>query len=64
MFATDRAIELAAGGVPFRDAYAQAAKDPLPSHGADAAASLRARNSPGAGEKLDLRTLRARWEVL
>jgi argininosuccinate lyase len=64
MFATDRAIELAAGGVPFRDAYAQAATDPLPSHGADPAASLRARSSPGAGENLDLRTLRARWEVL
>jgi argininosuccinate lyase len=64
MFATDRAIELAAGGVPFRDAYVQASQQPLPSHGADPAASLRARNSPGAGEKLELRTLRARWEML
>jgi argininosuccinate lyase len=64
MFATDRAIELAAGGVPFREAYAQAATEPLPSYGADPVASLRARNSPGAGESLDLRTLRARWEML
>jgi argininosuccinate lyase len=64
MFATDRAIELAAGGLPFRDAYAQAARQPLPSHGADPAASLRVRTSPGAGESLDLRTLRARWEML
>jgi argininosuccinate lyase len=64
MFATDRAIELAAGGLPFREAYARAAREPLPSHGADASASLRARTSPGAGEKLDLRTVRARWEML
>jgi argininosuccinate lyase len=66
MFATDRAIELAAGGMPFREAYAQAAKEPLPSHGADPDASLRVRVSPGAGsgENLDLRTLRARWEML
>ena len=60
MFATDRAIELAAGGVPFREAYRQAAKDPLPSHGADPDASLRARVSPGAGAALDLEALRAR----
>jgi argininosuccinate lyase len=60
MFATDRAIELAAGGVPFRDAYVQAAKDPLPSHGADPDASLRARVSPGAGAGLDLAPLKDR----
>jgi len=64
MFATDRAIELAAGGLPFREAYVQAAKEPLPSFGADPAASLRVRTSPGAGERLDLRTLRERWEML
>jgi len=60
MFATDRAIELAAGGVPFREAYVQAATDPLPSHGADPDASLRARVSPGAGAGLDLNELKQR----
>jgi argininosuccinate lyase len=60
MFATDRAIELAAGGVPFRDAYVQAAKEPLPSHGADPDASLRARASPGAGAALGLGVLKER----
>jgi argininosuccinate lyase len=64
MFATDRAIELAAGGVPFRDAYQQAAKEPLPSHGADADASLRVRVSPGAGAGLDLDLLRERLSTL
>lgn len=64
MFATDRAIELAAGGVPFRDAYQQAAKEPLPSHGPDADASLRARVSPGAGAALDLGALRERLAKL
>ena len=60
MFATDRAIELAAGGVPFREAYQQAAKDPLPSHGADPDASLGARVSPGAGAALNLNDLKQR----
>ena len=62
MFATDRAIELAAGGVPFREAYQQAAKEPLPSHGADPDASLRARVSPGSGAALDFDSLRARLQ--
>jgi len=48
MFATDRAIEQAVAGVPFRDAYQAAATQPLPSYGADADASLLARVSPGA----------------
>ena len=60
MFATDRAMELAAGGVPFREAYVQAAREPLPSHGADPDASLRARVSVGAGAGLDLGVLRER----
>ncbi len=62
MFATDRAIELAAGGIPFREAYVQAAAGQLPSHGADPDASLAARLSPGSGANLeaDLGTLRAR----
>jgi len=64
MFATDRAIELAAGGVPFRDAYVQAAKEPLPSHGADPDASLAVRVSPGSGSKLELDALQARLDAL
>jgi argininosuccinate lyase len=64
MFATDRAIELAVGGVPFREAYARAAKEPLPSHGADADASLRARASTGAGANLGLGELRQRLDAI
>jgi argininosuccinate lyase len=64
MFATDRAIELAAGGVPFREAYVQASKAPLPSFGADADASLRARVSTGSGVALDLDELRRRLDLL
>ncbi len=61
MFATDRAMELAAQGVPFRDAYRQAAEAPLPSFGADADASVRRRAEAGYG---DLRPLRARLDAL
>jgi argininosuccinate lyase len=64
MFATDRAIELAAGGVPFREAYVQAAKEPLPSFGADADESLRVRVSPGAGSDLALDELKKRFAEL
>jgi len=64
MFATDRAIELAAGGVPFREAYVQAAKEPLPSFGADADESLRLRVSPGSGAALDLNQLKQRIAAL
>ena len=60
MYATDRAIEQAAAGVPFRDAYRQATEAPLPSFGADADASLAARRSPGAAADLRLGDLRAR----
>ncbi|MFA6984800.1 MAG: argininosuccinate lyase [Arenimonas sp.] len=63
MFATDKAIELAAQGVPFREAYRQAAESPLPSFGADPDASLRARVSPGSGALLGLDVLRARLEA-
>jgi argininosuccinate lyase len=45
MFATDRAIDFARDGVPFRQAYQRAA-DPAQWHG-DADASLAARTSPG-----------------
>jgi argininosuccinate lyase len=64
MFATDKAIELAAQGVPFRDAYRQAAESPLPSFGADPEASLRARVSPGSGVALGLEILQSRLQSL
>lgn len=47
MFATDAAVEAAKAGKSFRDAY-RSAQGSLPSFGADPAASLAARVSPGA----------------
>ena len=64
MYATDRAIELAQQGVPFRDAYRQAAEQPLPAAGADPDASLAARTSPGACADLRLDALAARLAAL
>ncbi len=64
MYATDRAIELAQQGVPFRDAYKQAAIDPLPKAGADPEASIAARVSPGACADLRLQELAARLVAL
>ncbi len=63
MYATDLAIELARDGLPFRDAYREAAnperwaqRDPL--------ASLDARVSPGGHGDLRLDTLQARLDAL
>ncbi|KFN49386.1 argininosuccinate lyase [Arenimonas composti] len=64
MYATDRAIELAVAGVPFRDAYRQAAADPLPAAGADPTASLAARVSPGGDAAPGLEILAARLQAL
>ena len=64
MYATDRAIELARAGMPFRDAYRQAAASPLPEAGADPQASLAARVSPGGAADLRLDELRARLDAL
>jgi argininosuccinate lyase len=61
MYATDKALELARDGVPFRDAYVRAAAEPLPAAGADADASLRARAVAGF---TDLAPLRARLDAL
>ncbi|HAI59772.1 MAG TPA: argininosuccinate lyase, partial [Xanthomonadaceae bacterium] len=63
MYATDLAVELAAQGLPFRDAY-KAAANPQHWHDRDAAASLRARLSPGAAGDLQLGVLAARWNAL
>ena len=65
MYATDVAIEQAAAGVPFRDAYraaAEAAKEA--GQGRTPEASLEARVSPGAGHDLRLDELAARLGCL
>ncbi|HEU4992423.1 MAG TPA: argininosuccinate lyase [Luteimonas sp.] len=63
MYATDLAVDLAKQGLPFRDAYRQAA-DPARWAGGDPAASLAARVSPGAAGDLRLDALHARLEAL
>ena len=60
MYATDKAVELAVAGMPFREAYRLAAAEPLPRAGADAQASLDARVSPGGAGVLDLGVLKKR----
>jgi argininosuccinate lyase len=62
MFATDRAIDLARDGVPFRQAY-QSAADPAQWHG-DADASLAARTSPGGAADLRLHLLHERLDAI
>jgi len=62
-FATDRAVELALAGVPFRDAYRQIGKE-LESLGeGDADKSLRERTSPGACADLRIPTIRERLNI-
>ncbi|MEI2454748.1 argininosuccinate lyase [Lysobacter firmicutimachus] len=63
MYATDLAVDLARQGLPFRDAYKQAA-DPARWAEGDPEASLRARVSPGAAGDLRLDALRARLKEL
>jgi argininosuccinate lyase len=63
MYATDLAVDLARQGMPFRDAYKQAA-DPARWAVGDPQASLAARVSPGAAADLRLEVLRARWQAL
>jgi argininosuccinate lyase len=61
MYATDVAIEQAAAGVPFRDAYRHAAESATTAgQGRAPEASLAARVSPGANADLRLDELRAR----
>ena len=59
-FATDRAVDLAVAGVPFRDAYKQVAAEVKQMKAGDAAASLAARVSFGAPGNLQLDRLEAR----
>jgi argininosuccinate lyase len=63
MYATDLAVDLAKQGMPFRDAYRQAA-DPARWAEGDPAASLAARVSPGAAADLRLDVLRERLAAL
>lgn len=63
LYATDLAIELAKGGMPFRDAYREAA-DPARWSSRDPAASLGERVSPGAAGDLRLDALATRWSAL
>ena len=63
MYATDLAVDLARSGLPFRDAYRQAA-DPARWAAGDPEASLAARVSPGAAGDLRLDTLRRRLDAL
>ena len=65
MYATDVAIEAAVAGVPFRDAYKQAAAAADEAgRGRTPEQSLAARTSPGAAADLCLDELRVRWEKL
>jgi argininosuccinate lyase len=65
MYATDVAIEQAAAGVPFRDAYRKAASATANAgEGRTPESSLAARTSPGAAADLRMDELRARLDVL
>ena len=64
MYATDVAIEQAAAGVPFREAYRAAADAADVGAGRTPEASLAARVSPGAGSELRLDVLRERLAAL
>ena len=63
MYATDLAVDLAKQGMPFREAYRQAA-DPARWGEGDPEASLAARTSPGADADLRLDVLRERLRAL
>ena len=63
MYATDLAIDLARDGVPFREAYRQAA-DPTRWTPGNADASLAARVSPGGDANLQLNQLRDRLQAM
>lgn len=64
MHATDIAVESALSGVPFRDAYRQAAESKDAAHARTPENSLNARVSPGAAGDLRLDVLRERLAKL
>jgi len=63
MYSTDLAVDLARQGMPFREAYRQAAEPARWAQG-DPEASLTARVSPGAAADLRLTTLRDRLAAI
>src|SRR3546814_11638069 len=63
MYATDLAVDLARQGMPFRDAYRQAADPERREQGAPQA-SLAARVPPGASGGMRLEDLRSRFATL
>ncbi|MEP7122440.1 MAG: argininosuccinate lyase [Byssovorax sp.] len=63
MYATDRAVELAAAGVPFRTAYRQVAEEAGELGSRTPEASLAARTSLGATGNLGIAELRARLRM-
>lgn len=63
MYATDLAVDLARQGLPFRDAYREAANPQRWAEG-DPASSLAARVSPGSGSALRLDLLQRRLDDL
>ncbi|HKX56607.1 MAG TPA: argininosuccinate lyase [Xanthomonadales bacterium] len=64
LFATDIAVDHAAAGVPFREAYRRAKEQLAELPPGDPAQSLKKRISPGGCGDLQLRRLRARLEEL
>lgn len=60
MHATDRAVELTAQGIPFRDAYRQVASELDTFNDRRPEDSLQARTSPGGAANLQLEHLKAR----
>lgn len=64
MHATDRAVELTASGMPFRDAYRQVAEELGELHNRSPQESLEARTSPGGAANLGLLVLKKRLEDL
>ncbi|PJK12892.1 argininosuccinate lyase [Lysobacteraceae bacterium NML120232] len=61
MYATDLAVSLACQGMPFRDAYREAAKPERWAEG-DPAQSLAERTSPGSAGDMQLTVLKSRWQ--
>jgi argininosuccinate lyase len=64
MHATDRAIEMTASGVPFREAYRRVREEYDDLAARSAADSIAARVSPGAPGDLQLGILQGRLEQL
>jgi argininosuccinate lyase len=63
LFATDRALDLARQGTPFRDAYVAVAAHPNEQNGGDLVERLRARAHEGGPGNLDLEGVAARIDA-